>query len=178
MHKYTIDFYIYILYKRFVMLKALFPGSFDPPTNGHMNIIKRTSEIFDELEIVISINLQKSYLFQPEERFEMLSSLVEDYSNVRVHLWDKLIVDFAEKVGARVIVRGVRALGDFVHEFELSMINRGLDAKIETFLIPTDPEYFVLRTSSIKELVMFGGDVSSMVPLVVEKALKSRLTGA
>jgi len=159
------------------MIRVLFPGSFDPPTNGHMNIIHRIANIFDKVEIVISINVQKSYLFQPEERFEMMSTLVEGYENVRVHLWDKLIVDFAEKVGANVIIRGVRALGDFPHEFELSMINRGLHNKIETLLIPTDPKYFVLRTSSIKEMVMFGGDVSSMVPAIVEKALRDRLNG-
>ena len=80
------------------MLKALFPGSFDPPTNGHINIIERATKIFDELEIVISINVQKSYLFQPEERFSMMSELVQGYDNVRVHLWDKIIVDFADKV--------------------------------------------------------------------------------
>jgi pantetheine-phosphate adenylyltransferase len=160
------------------MLKALFPGSFDPPTNGHINVIDRASKIFDELEIVISINVQKSYLFQPEERFSMMSELVQGYKNVRVHLWDKIIVDFAEKVGARVIIRGVRALGDFTHEFELSMINKGLNPAVETFLIPTDPEYFVLRASVIKELVAFGGDVSSMVPPIVEEAMRKRLNGA
>lgn len=160
------------------MLKAVFPGSFDPPTNGHINIIERASRIFDELDIVISINVQKSYLFQPEERFSMMNELVQGYKNVRVHLWDKIIVDFAEKVGAKVIIRGVRALGDFTHEFELSMINKGLSPAIETFLVPTDPKYFVLRTAVIKELLAFGGDVSSMVPPSVEKAMRKRLNSA
>ncbi|RKX74113.1 MAG: pantetheine-phosphate adenylyltransferase [Spirochaetes bacterium] len=157
------------------MLKVIFPGSFDPPTNGHLNLIKRGATIFDKLEVVIAVNPQKEYLFSAEERFSMMTELVKDYENVDVHLWDKLIVEFAEKSGARVILRGVRALVDFGHEFELSMINKGLNARIETLFMTTDPKYFVLRSSAIKELVSLNGDVSAMVPPIVEKALKSRL---
>ncbi|TFG65099.1 MAG: pantetheine-phosphate adenylyltransferase [Spirochaetales bacterium] len=160
------------------MLKVLFPGSFDPPTNGHFNLIERAASIFDQLEIVIAVNIQKSYLFSPEERFDLVSTNVGHLSNVKVHLWDRLIVEFARKEGIRVIIRGVRALDDFSHEFELSMINKGLDHNIETFFMPTDPQFFVLRSSSIKELVLLNGDISSMVPPKVESALKAKLLGA
>ena len=161
-----------------MMLKAIFPGSFDPPTNGHFNLIERASSIFDHLEIVIAVNIDKHYLFSPEERFSLITENLKHVSNVSVHLWNKLIVDFAKAEGIRVILRGVRALDDFSHEFELSMINKGLDPNIETFFMPTAPQFFVLRSSSIKELVLLNGDISSMVPPSIEKALKAKLLSA
>lgn len=157
------------------MIRALYPGSFDPVSYGHLNIIERGVTIFDQIDVVISVNVQKSYLFSAEERTIMMEELLGKYENIRVHVWDKLIVDFADKIGAKVIIRGVRALSDFSHEFELAMLNSGLNSSIETFFIPTDPKYFVLRSSAIKELTMFGGDISSMVPPNVESALKSKL---
>jgi pantetheine-phosphate adenylyltransferase len=163
---------------RVFMLKAVFPGSFDPPTNGHLNLIERASVIFDETDVVIAANKSKNYLFTAEERFEMISELVERFSNVKVFLWDKLIVDFAKKAGAKILLRGVRALTDFGYEFELAMTNRGLARGIETIFLPTDPKFFVLRSSAIKELAGFGGDISSMVPPSVAVALKKRLGDA
>lgn len=157
------------------MLKAVFPGSFDPPTNGHLNLIERASSIFDETDIVIAANKSKDYLFTSEERFELMSVLTEPFGNVKVFLWDKLIVDFAKQAGARILLRGVRALADFGYEFELAMTNRGLASGIETIFMPTDPKFFVLRSSAIKELAGFGGDISSMVPPEVAVALKNKL---
>lgn len=157
------------------MLSALYPGSFDPPTNGHLNIARRAAKIFDEVHIVIADNIEKRYLFSAEERYELMKSIVQSMKNVQVHVWDKLIVDFAGRVGAKVLLRGVRAIADFGHEFELSMLNRGLDPELETLLMPTDPKYFVLRSSAIKELVLLNGDISTMVPPQVEKALKDKL---
>jgi len=157
------------------MLRALMPGSFDPPTNGHLNLIERASRIYDEIEVVIAANVQKTYTFSAEERFRMMKELVEPFANVHVHLWDRLIVEFAEKVDARIMIRGVRALADFAYEFELSMVNKGLNPKIETIFMPTDPKYFVLRSSQIKELARLDGDISHMVPDVVAKALKEKL---
>ncbi len=157
------------------MLRALFPGSFDPPTNGHLNLLERASRIFDEIHIVIAVNPNKHYTFNAEERVEMLGELVKEFPNVQVHVWDKLIVSFAERVGARVMIRGVRALADFAYEFELSMINKGLNPQVETLFIPTDPQYFVLRSTSIKELARLGGDISKMVPPMVAQALHERL---
>jgi pantetheine-phosphate adenylyltransferase len=157
------------------MLRALFPGSFDPPTNGHLNIIQRCAVIYDELDVVIAVNVNKGYTFSAEERYEMMSDLVRDYSNVHVHLWDRLIVEFAEKANAKIMIRGVRALDDFEYEFELSMINKGLNPNVETIMMPTDPRYFVLRSSAIKELARLNGDISSMVPEGVAERLKEKL---
>lgn len=160
------------------MQRIVYPGSFDPPTNGHLNIIQRASRLFEQLEIVIADNKQKKYFFTAEERFEMMTEMVDGLHNVQVNLWNGLIVDFVCKVGAKVILRGVRALSDFEYEFELSLINRGLNPKIETIFMPTDKKYSVLRSSAIKELAMFNGDVSSMVPPVVARALKAKLNGS
>ena len=157
------------------MLRALFPGSFDPPTLGHINIIERSSRICDALHIVVANNLGKQYVFNAEERRIMLSGLVVDFSNVWVHIWDKLIVECANKLGVSVMIRGVRAMEDFEHEFQLSMINKGLDSSVETIFMPTDPQFFVLRSSAIKELARLGGDVSSMVPEAVIEPLLARL---
>ena len=160
------------------MQRIVYPGSFDPPTNGHLNIIQRASRLFDQLEIVIADNKQKKYFFTAEERFAMITEMVAGLHNVQVNLWKGLIVDFVSNVGARVILRGVRALSDFEYEFELSLINKGLNPQIETIFMPTDKKYFVLRSSAIKELAMFNGDVSSMVPPVVARALKAKLNGS
>jgi pantetheine-phosphate adenylyltransferase len=157
------------------MLRALMPGSFDPPTNGHLNLIERASRIYDEIEVVIAANAQKSYTFSADDRYEMMKQLVEPFPNVQVHIWDRLIVEFAEKVDARIMIRGVRALADFAYEFELSMVNKGLNPKVETIFMPTDPKYFVLRSSQIKELARLDGDISHMVPDVVARALKEKL---
>ena len=157
------------------MLRALFPGSFDPPTNGHLNLLNRASHIFDEIFVVIAANPGKQYTFTADERAAMMTDLVQGFSNVSVHLWDRLIVKFAEEVNARVMIRGVRALADFGYEFELSMINKGLNPQVETMFMPTDPQYFVLRSTSIKELARLGGDISTMVPAAVAEALHERL---
>lgn len=146
------------------MLKALFPGSFDPPTLGHLNLIDRCSGIYDQIYVVIAVNPQKTYSFSADERKSMLENMVKPYSNVSVHTWDKLIVTFAEQMGAKVMIRGVRALTDFNYEFELSMLNKGLNPHIETIFMPTDPKYFVLRSTAIRELARLGGDISNMVP--------------
>ncbi len=157
------------------MVKAVFPGSFDPPTYGHLNIIERARGIFEELYVVVAVNKDKSYLFSPEERVGLLKELLKDYPNVSVHTCDTLIVNFARKFGCRVLLRGVRSVPDFSYEFELSIMNKGLDPGIETFFMPTDPRYFVLRSSAIKELVSFNGDVTGMVPPKVAVALKAKV---
>ena len=157
------------------MTRVIFPGSFDPPTNGHMNLLHRAAKLWDEIDVVIADNSQKRCTFSARERFDMLCSLTKDYTNVKISVWDRLIVDYAEMTGARVIIRGVRALADFSYEFELSMTNKGLKPGIETIFMPTDPQYFVLRSSAIKEIALFGGDISAMVPPIVVAALKQKL---
>lgn len=157
------------------MLTVIFPGSFDPPTNGHLNLIERCAGIYKHVHVVVAANASKVYTFTPEERLEMMRELVAPHANVSVHIWDKLIVEFAEKMGARIMVRGVRALGDFDYEFELSMLNKGLNPQIETIFMPTDPKYFVLRSTRIRELARLGGDISSMVPPNVARRIIERL---
>jgi pantetheine-phosphate adenylyltransferase len=154
------------------MVKAVFPGSFDPPTFGHLNIIERARTIFERVLVVVAVNRDKNYLFNTEERLAFMREFVAPWPNVEVHACDTLIVEFARKHSCRVLLRGVRSVQDFSYEFELSILNKGVGPEIETFFMPTDQKYFVLRSSAIKELASLGGDVSGMVPSVVATALE------
>jgi pantetheine-phosphate adenylyltransferase len=156
------------------MLKAVFPGSFDPPTLGHLNIIERASLIFDELVVVVADNRQKKYLFSAEERAGMMKEIVKNTKKVRVASWDSLIVDFLKEENIKILIRGVRGVDDFSYEFELSMMNKAMHPNIETLFLTTESKYIVLRSSSIKELASFHGDVSQMVPPLVSEALKKK----
>jgi pantetheine-phosphate adenylyltransferase len=157
------------------MIKAVFPGSFDPPTFGHLNIIERARGLFDELLVVVAVNRQKTGLFAPEERRDLLVELLGGFPNVSVHLYDNIIVEFARSNGCKVLVRGVRSVPDFSYEFELSIMNKGLNPGVETIFLPTDPKFFVLRSSAIKELAMYDGDISSMVPPNVAVAVRAKV---
>ncbi|MBU8914202.1 MAG: pantetheine-phosphate adenylyltransferase, partial [Spirochaetales bacterium] len=136
---------------------------------------ERASTIYDEVFVVVASNPAKEYTFTADERYRMMDGMAKDFNNVHVHVWDSLIVKFAEKVEAQIMIRGVRALADFAYEFELSMMNKGLNPAIETIFMPTDPKYFVLRSTTIKELARLGGDISTMVPASVAAALRERL---
>ncbi|MBP5283598.1 MAG: pantetheine-phosphate adenylyltransferase, partial [Treponema sp.] len=129
------------------MTKAVFAGTFDPPTYGHMNVIERASGLFDELDVVIAYNPNKASLFTVEERLAFLRELTAGYKNVTVHQWDKLIVKYAEQNNASVMIRGIRNTNDFAYEFDLSLMNHNLDPKIETLFIPTEPKYVIVRSS-------------------------------
>lgn len=157
------------------MKTAIFAGTFDPPTYGHMNIIERAKNIFEELHVVVALNKGKNCMFTSDERLDMLQQLTKQWSNVKVSIWDKLIVDYAKKCDAKILVRGVRNISDFSYEFDLALMNRGLAVDIETVFIPTDPKYFILSSSSIKELALFGGDISTMVPPLVLEEVSKRL---
>lgn len=152
-------------------MQVIFPGTFDPPTNGHLDLMRRAARMFGKVVVVIAVHPDKTALFDAEERLDMVHSLVADLPNTEVHMWNGLIVDFARRVGITTLLRGVRALSDFEYEFELSMMNKALYPAIETIFLPTDQKYFVLRSSGIKEVARFGGDISSMVPAVVATAL-------
>jgi pantetheine-phosphate adenylyltransferase len=156
------------------MLQAAFPGSFDPPTLGHIDIIQRAAGIFDELLVVVAENRQKKYLFSAAERAEMIRRLTGNCGKVSVTICDTLIVDFLQKQGIKLLIRGVRGTEDFSYEFELSLMNKALNSGIETLFMTTDPKYFVLRSSSIKELASFQGNVRGMVPPLVADALKEK----
>jgi len=157
------------------MLKVMLPGTFDPPTNGHLDILQRASRLFEAVVVVVAVHPGKSNLFSSEERFGMMTALSADLPNVSVSLWDGLIVDFAARHGIRLIVRGVRALSDFDYEFELSAMNRNLNPHVETILLPTDQRFSVLRSSVVKDIARFGGGVASMVPPLVAEALRRKL---
>lgn len=157
------------------MNRAVFAGSFDPPTFGHLNIIERSRDIFEELLVVVAVNRSKQHLFTEYERCALLSQLVKQWDNVSVHLWEGLIVDFAREHKANVLIRGIRNMSDFSYEFDLSLMNKGLDPQIETLFMPTEPRFFVLKSSSIKELASFGGNLSGMVPQPIEQALRQKL---
>jgi pantetheine-phosphate adenylyltransferase len=156
------------------MMSAIFPGSFDPPTFGHLDIIERAASLFEGLVVVVADNPNKSYLFSPSERKAMLEEILKPRVNISVVVWNRLIVDFMKERNIRILVRGVRGQNDFSYEFELSMMNKALSPQIETIFMTTDPRYFILRSSAIKELASFQGDVSTMVPPVVAGALAKK----
>ena len=156
------------------MTKAVFPGSFDPMTNGHINIIQRAAKLFDEIDVVIAVNDDKKYLFSTEERLSLVQELIMPFRNVSVHTWDGLIVEYAKQTGAKVLIRGIRNMNDFSYEFDLSLMNHNLNPEVETLYIPIDQKFLLLKSSAIKELAKLGGDVSGMVPENVKKALERK----
>lgn len=156
------------------MVKAVFAGSFDPPTNGHLDIIKRASKLFDSIDIVISVNPEKKYMFSEQERLNMLKELTSKYKNITVHAYEGLIVNYCKQVNASVLIRGVRSTNDFAYEFDLALMNQNLNPDIETVFFQSKEKYTIVKSSSIKQLAQFGGDISRMVPEIVEKALKEK----
>lgn len=155
---------------------AMLPGSFDPPTNGHIDIIERSAALYDKLYVVVAENVQKTCLFTAEERKDMLKDLLKDNPNVEVVVYPGLVAQFAQDHGIGVMIRGVRALVDFGYEFELAMTNKQLNDKLEILFMPTSPEYFMLRSSAIKEMAAYGADISPMVPPLVVKMIRDRIT--
>ncbi len=151
---------------------AMLPGSFDPPTLGHIDIIERSSKLYDKLYVVIAENIQKKTLFTAEERKSMLSDILKNHENIEVVIYNGLIVDFAKENKIKVMIRGVRALVDFGYEFELAMTNKQLYEELEVLFMPTSPNYFLLRSSAIKELAFYGANIETMVPPIVAKKIK------
>ncbi len=155
------------------MTVALVPGSFDPPTNGHLDVIERCAGIFDDVVVGIIKNPSKTYLFDEAERTEMLTDLCSDWKSVRIGSFGGLLVDYAEQVGADVVVKGLRAITDFDYEFQMSQMNRHLSG-IVTLFVATKPEYGYLSSSLVKEVYRLGGAVDALVPASVAAALKER----
>ncbi|GHV71823.1 phosphopantetheine adenylyltransferase [Spirochaetia bacterium] len=153
------------------MVTAVFPGSFDPPTLGHLNIIERSSSIFDEILVLVAENRQKKSLFSAENRLSMMQELVKPWKNVTVEICGGLLAEFMKSRGLRIILRGVRGMDDFAYELELSLVQRALGGKIETVFLGTSAEYFACRSSTVKELASFGADFSWMVPPLVKEAV-------
>lgn len=155
------------------MTAALIPGSFDPPTNGHLDVIERCVGIFDEVIVGVIRNPSKSPLFDEEERIEMLTDLCSQWDTVRIGSFGGLLVDYAELSGADVVVKGLRAITDFDYEFQMSQMNRHLSG-IVTLFVATKPEYGYLSSSLVKEVSRLGGAVDALVPASVAAAMKER----
>ncbi|MCL2519382.1 MAG: pantetheine-phosphate adenylyltransferase [Spirochaetaceae bacterium] len=157
------------------MIKALFPGNFDPPTYGHFNIVARASRLFDKLDVVISVNPNKTPFFTTQERVELMQKYCAEYKNVTVTHWQGLTVDYARHNNINIIVRGLRPLSDFAYEFEIASINHQLNNEVETMFIPTIPKYSVLRSSSLKEMALFGAEINSLAPPEIIAMVKERI---
>ena len=154
---------------------AMFPGSFDPPTMGHINIIRRSLKLYDRLHVVVADNITKKCLFSAQERGAVLKDIFSSSSNIEVVSYDGLMVNYARENNIGVMIRGVRAEGDFGYEFELAMTNMQMMKELEVLFMPTDPSYFMLRSSQIKEMAAFGADVSALVPAQVVELLKKKV---
>ena len=158
------------------MTKVVCPGSFDPVTNGHLDIVQRASRLFDEVVVAVLVNDSKASLFSLEERLDMLSRATSDLPNVTVASFDGLLVDFCFDNGVSAIVKGLRAVSDFDYELQMAQMNNSL-TEVDTVFIPTSPEYSFLASSLVKEVAKGGGDVSRLVPEFVLDALKARFAG-
>ena len=158
-------------------VKALYPGTFDPPTNGHIDLIQRGAKIFDQLTVAILVNPVKNPLFTVEERVEMLEEVTGPLGNVSVATFDGLMVEFARKRGVSAVLRGIRAISDYEYEFQMALMNRRLAPEIETVFLQPAGRYSFVSSRMVKEVFSFGGDVSGLVPPNVLKRLRERING-
>ena len=159
-------------------VKALYPGTFDPPTNGHLDLIQRGARLFEHLTVGILNNPDKNPLFTVAERAEMLHDATKSIGNVSVATFDGLMVEFARQQGVEVVLRGIRAISDYEHEFQMALMNRRLAPEIETVFLQPAGRYSFVSSRMIKEVFSFGGDVSGLLPPNVLRRLKSRINGA
>ena len=157
------------------MLRAIYPGSFDPVTNGHIDIIKRAAAISDELIVGVLQNKAKTPLFSVEERVIMLREVTKNLKNVKIVTFEGLLIDFAAQMDAKVIIRGLRAITDFEYELQMSQTNRKLNADIETLFLTTSLEYSFLSSTTVKEVASFGGDITQFVPEFVAEKITEKI---
>lgn len=153
---------------------AVVPGSFDPVTKGHLDIIKRAADVFDVVYVAVLNNSSKSPLFSVEERMDLIREVTKDLPNIIVESSTGLLIDYCQQKNAKAIVRGLRAVSDFEYEMQITSMNRVLDENIETFFIMTKNQYSFLSSSIVKEVAKYGGNVSELVPAQVENALKAK----
>ena len=158
-----------------MVMRAMYPGSFDPVTYGHLDIIKRAAMITDELIVGILQNKSKNSLFSVEERVTMLNEVTKEIENVKIVPFEGLLVDFARQMDAKVIVRGLRAITDFEYELQMSQTNRKLDSDVETLFLTTSLEYSYLSSTTVKEVASFGGDITQFVPEFVAKQVTEKI---
>ncbi|MCK9555862.1 pantetheine-phosphate adenylyltransferase [bacterium] len=155
--------------------KAVYAGSFDPVTYGHVDVIERASKIFEELVVAVACNVSKTSLFSVEERLDHIRGSLNNIKNVTVCSFDGLLVDYAGKINAKVLVRGLRALTDFEYEFQMALTNRKLAENIETIFLMPKEQYSYISSKMIKEIIALGGDVSCFVPSIVKEALIGKM---
>ncbi|AGX03733.1 MULTISPECIES: pantetheine-phosphate adenylyltransferase [Bacillaceae] len=155
---------------------AVCPGSFDPITYGHLDIIKRASKVFDQIHVVLLNNSSKNPLFSVDERISLISEVTREFPNVKVDSFQGLLVDYAKGVGASAIIRGLRAVSDFEYEMQITSMNRVLNEEIETFFMMTNNQFSFLSSSIVKEVAKYGGDISELVPEAVQKALSGKFS--
>jgi pantetheine-phosphate adenylyltransferase len=158
-------------------VKALYPGTFDPPTNGHIDLIQRGAKLFEHLTVAVLKNPIKNPLFTVEERVEMLTESTAAIGNVSVATFDGLMVDFARQLGATAVLRGIRAISDYEHEFQMALMNRRLAPEIETVFLQPAGRYSFVSSRMVKEVLSFGGDIAGLVPPNALKRLRSRISG-
>ncbi|MCK4859778.1 MAG: pantetheine-phosphate adenylyltransferase [Candidatus Omnitrophica bacterium] len=153
-------------------MKVVYPGSFDPLTYGHLDLIKRASKIFDEVVVAVGNNLQKAPLFSLTKRVKLVKEAIKNLGNVSLAQFDGLIIDYVKNKNIKTVIRGLRAISDFEYEFQMALTNRKLDADVETIFMMPDESYSYLSSKLIKEIANLGGDVSQFVPPFVEKELR------
>ncbi|MDD3435855.1 MAG: pantetheine-phosphate adenylyltransferase [Candidatus Gastranaerophilales bacterium] len=156
------------------MTIAIYPGSFDPITKGHLDVLMTGAQIFDKVIIAVSHNLEKHCFFSIEERVMLIKASVKGISNVEVDSFEGLTVEYAKKKGSKILLRGLRAVSDFEYEMQLSQTNSALSEEIKTVFLITKPEYNFISSGTVKDVAMLGGDISEFVPKAVEKYLKKR----
>ncbi len=160
-------------------IRAIYPGTFDPPTNGHLDVVARGARLFDSLVVAVLRNSSKGRpLFTTEERAEMLSEITRPFGNVAVATFDGLLVDFARQQGATAVLRGIRAVSDYEYEFQMAMMNRHLDPNLETVFLQPAEQYTYVSSRLIKGVFQLGGDISTLVPPVVMQRLHAKSPGA
>jgi len=157
------------------MKLAIYPGTFDPVTNGHLDILKRAASVFETVYIAVAQNMHKNPLFTTEERIAMIQNCTSQYPNVKIDHFKGLAVEYARKVGASVIIRGLRAISDFDYEFQMALMNRHMNDNIDTVFFMPHEDYTYLSSSTVREIVRFGGNVSEFVPEIVKNELIRKL---